>query len=73
MAKIRTKKMKVQVRARQTLILSAKLLKKVKVLQTLTWTITFLVGIFAIFGEIGHFSQLGGTSSILRTVKTITL
>ena len=35
--------------------------------QTLTLTFTFLVGIFTIFGELSHFSILGGTSSILRT------
>ena len=67
MAKIPTKKVKVQVSARQTLISSAKLQQKMKVWQTLTLTFTFLVGIFAIFGELSHFSLLGGTSSILRT------
>ena len=38
-----------------------------KLWQTLTWTFTFLVGIFAIFVELSHFSLLGGTTSILRT------
>ena len=65
MAKIPTKKVKVQVRACQTLIFSAKLQHKVKAGQTLSWT--FLVGIFAIFGKLSHCSLLGGTSSILRT------
>ena len=67
MAKIPTKKVKVQVRACQTLIFSAKLQHKVKAGQTLSWTFTFLVGIFAIFGKLSHFSLLGGTSSILKT------
>ena len=67
MAKIPTKKVKVQVRACQTLIFSAKLQHKVKAGQTLSWTFTFLVGIFAIFSKLNHFSLLGGTSSILRT------
>ena len=35
--------------------------------QALTWTFTFIVGIFTIFSELSHFSILGGTSSILRT------
>ena len=67
MAKIPTKKVKVQVRACQTSICSAKLQQKVKAWQTLNWFFTFLVGIFAIFGKISNFSLLGGTSSILRT------
>ena len=67
MAKILTKKVKVQVRAGQTLIFLALSQQKVKVWQTLTWTFTFLVGIFAILGELSSFSLLGGTSSILRT------
>ena len=62
-----TKKVKVQVRAYHTLIFSAKLQQKVKVWHTLTWTFTFFVGIFAIFGELSHLSLLSGTSSILRT------
>ena len=36
-------------------------------MKTLTWTFTFLEGIFAISSELSHFSLLGGTSSILRT------
>ena len=60
-----TKKVKVQVRAYHTLIFSAKLQQKVKVWHTLTWTFTFFVGIFAIFGELSHLSLLSGTSSIL--------
>ena len=67
MAKIPTKKVKVQVRACQISTFSARLWQKVKVRQTLTRTFTFLVGIFAIFGELSHFSLLGGTSAILRT------
>ena len=67
MAKILTKKVKVQVRASQTLIFLALSQQKVKVWQTFTWTFTFLVGIFAILGELSSFSLLGGTSSILRT------
>ena len=67
MAKIPTKKVKVQVRACQTLIFSAKLQHKVKAGQTLSWTFTFLVRNFSIFGELGLFSPLGGTNSILRT------
>ena len=46
---------------------SAKLQQKVKVSQTLTWTFTFLAGIFAISSELSNFSLLGGTSSILKT------
>ena len=61
---ISTKKVKVQVRACQTPNFVAKLQQKVK---TLTWTFTFLVGIFAISSELSNFSLLGGTSSILRT------
>ena len=38
-----------------------------RVWQTLTWTFTFLVWIFAISSELSNFSLLGGTSSILRT------
>ena len=64
---ISTKKVKVQVRACQTPNFVAKLQQKVKVSQTLTWTFTFLVGIFAISSELSNFSLLGGTSSILRT------
>ena len=36
-------------------------------MKTLTWTFTFLEGIFAISSELSIFSLLGGTSSILRT------
>ena len=65
---IPTKKVKVEVKTCQTSIFSAKLQQKVKVWQTLTWTFTFLVGIFAIFGELSYFfSLLDETSSILRT------
>ena len=67
LAKILTKRVKVQVRAGQTLISLALSQENVKVWQTLTWTFTFLVGIFAILGEISSFSLLGGTSSMLRT------
>ena len=67
MAKNPSEKVKVQVRASQTLIFLALSQQKVKVLQTLTWTFTFLVGIFAILGELSSFSLLGGTSSLLRT------
>ena len=59
---ISTKKVKVQVRACQTPNFVAKLQQKVKVSQTLTWTFTFLVGIFAISSELSNFSLLGGTS-----------
>ena len=64
---ISTKKVKVQVRACQIPNFVAKLQQKVKVSQTLTWTFTFLVGIFPISSELSNFSLLGGTSSILRT------
>ena len=37
----------------------AKLQQKVKVSQTLTWTFTFLVGIFAISSELSHFLYWG--------------
>ena len=63
MAIIPTKKVKVQVRACMSLIFSAKLQYKVKAGQTLSWTFTFLVGIFAIIGELSHFLLLGETSS----------
>ena len=62
MAKIPAKKVKVQVGACQTSIFSAKLQQKSEGV-----TFTFLLGIFPIFGELSHFSLLGGTSSILRT------
>ena len=61
---ISTKKVKVQARACNFV---AKLQQKVKISQTLTWTFTFLVGVFAISSELSNFSLLGGTSSILRT------
>ena len=64
---ISTKKVKVQVRACHTPNFVANLQQKVKVSQMLTWTFTFLVGIFAISSELSNFSLLGGTSSILRT------
>ena len=67
MAKILTKKVKVRVRASHTFTFCHNLAEKVEVWQALTWTFTFLVGTFAIFGELSHFSLLGGTSSILRT------
>ena len=56
---ISTKKVKVQVRACQTPNFVAKLQQKVKVSQTLTWTFTFLVGIFAISSELSHFFSIG--------------
>ena len=67
MAKILTKKVKVQLRVYPAFTLCCKLAEKIKVWQALTWTFTFLIGIFAIFGKLRHFSLLGGTSSILRT------
>ena len=51
--------MKVQVRACQTPNFVAKLQQKVEVSQTLTWTFTFLVGIFAISSELSHFFSIG--------------
>ena len=52
-------------RACKALIFSPKLQQKMKAWQTLIWTFTFLVEIFAILSKLIHFSLLGGTSSIL--------
>ena len=59
--------MKVQVRVCHTFTFCHNLAEKVEVWQALTWTFTFLVGTFAIFGELSNFSLLGRTSSILKT------
>ena len=78
MAKILTKKVKVQVRASQTLIFLALSQQKVKVWQSFTWTFTFLVGIFAILGEFGSFLCWAGPVPYLELfwagpVKKLTL
>ena len=67
MAQILTEKVKVQVRVCHTFTFCCNLAEEIKVWRALTWTFTFLVRICAIFGELSHFSLLGGTSSILRT------
>ena len=64
---ISTKKSESPSQSLSDLNFSANLQQKVNVCQTLTWTFTFLVGIFAISSELSNFSLLGGTSSILRT------
>ena len=55
MAKILTKKVKVRVRVCHTITFCWNLAEEIKVWRALTWTFTFLVGIFAIFGELTHF------------------
>ena len=67
MAKLHTKKNESPGQSLSALHFMLKLSIKMKVSQALSWTFTFLVGIFAIFVELSNLSLLCGTSSILRT------
>ena len=68
MAKISTKKVKVEVKASQSFPFCCNFnSRKTKVWQALTWTFTFLVEIFLSSMNLFIFLLLGGTSSILRT------
>ena len=70
LAKIPSKKVKIQVRACETLIYYAKFKHKVMGWQALTWTFTFSVGIFAIFVPVPIVrSFLGGTSQRIHPVE----